>query len=234
MANIQIGSLPTFTGDTTGAFLVMNNSGNTQTFKVLKETLITGGGGSVEHLPTIQTNGALSSDEWVMYSNVSLFPIWLEAGQVITNLSLYVGASGSPAGTTIDLHLYNSQIGDIPSANGIVYPYQRLTQLATGVPFETPGKVSISLTPFTIEKTGFHFLRIQASEIGYYYRQSIGGIADGNAWNARIGAYNPFNINTQVANMLTAANVSAPVSYSNDVSQFGGAARVFYYEFQIN
>jgi hypothetical protein len=45
MANIQIGSLPTYTGDTTGVFLVMNDSGNTQTFKVEKETLITGGGG---------------------------------------------------------------------------------------------------------------------------------------------------------------------------------------------
>ena len=44
MANIQIGSLPTYTGDTTGVYLVMNDSGNTQTYKVEKETLISGGG----------------------------------------------------------------------------------------------------------------------------------------------------------------------------------------------
>jgi len=37
MANIRIGSLPTYTGDTTGAYLVMNDSGNTTTYKVLTD-----------------------------------------------------------------------------------------------------------------------------------------------------------------------------------------------------
>jgi len=37
MANKKVSQLPTFTGDTTGAFLVMDNSGLTQTFKVTKE-----------------------------------------------------------------------------------------------------------------------------------------------------------------------------------------------------
>jgi hypothetical protein len=45
MANKKVSQLPTFTGDTTGAFLVMDNSALTQTFKVTKEiftgTLIT-------------------------------------------------------------------------------------------------------------------------------------------------------------------------------------------------
>jgi len=41
MANKKVSQLPTFTGDTTGAFLVMDNSGLTQTFKVTKE-LFTG------------------------------------------------------------------------------------------------------------------------------------------------------------------------------------------------
>ena len=42
MANTKISQLPTFTGDTTGAYLVMDNSGLTETFKVLKETLFSG------------------------------------------------------------------------------------------------------------------------------------------------------------------------------------------------
>jgi hypothetical protein len=37
MANKKVSQLPTFTGDTTGAFLVMDNSALTQTFKVTKE-----------------------------------------------------------------------------------------------------------------------------------------------------------------------------------------------------
>ena len=41
MANIRISNLPTFTGNTTGAYLVMNNSANTETFKVLKENITT-------------------------------------------------------------------------------------------------------------------------------------------------------------------------------------------------
>ena len=42
MANTKISQLPTFTGDTTGAYLVMNNSGNTESFKVTKEALFSG------------------------------------------------------------------------------------------------------------------------------------------------------------------------------------------------
>jgi len=41
MANKKLSQLPTFTGDTTGAFLVMDNSALTETFKVTKE-LFTG------------------------------------------------------------------------------------------------------------------------------------------------------------------------------------------------
>jgi hypothetical protein len=42
MANTKISQLPTFTGDTTGAYIVMDNSSLTETFKVPKETLFSG------------------------------------------------------------------------------------------------------------------------------------------------------------------------------------------------
>jgi hypothetical protein len=42
MANTKISQLPTFTGDTTGAYLVLDNSGLTETYKVSKETLFSG------------------------------------------------------------------------------------------------------------------------------------------------------------------------------------------------
>ena len=42
MANTKISSLPTFTGDTNRVFFVMNNSGNTESFKVSEETLFSG------------------------------------------------------------------------------------------------------------------------------------------------------------------------------------------------
>jgi len=42
MANTKISALPTFTGNTTGAYLVMDNSGLTETYKVTKENLLGG------------------------------------------------------------------------------------------------------------------------------------------------------------------------------------------------
>jgi hypothetical protein len=42
MANTKISQLPTFTGNTDGSFIVINNSGNTESFKVPKETLLSG------------------------------------------------------------------------------------------------------------------------------------------------------------------------------------------------
>jgi hypothetical protein len=42
MANTKISQLPTFTGNTDGTFIVINNSGNTESFKVPKETLFSG------------------------------------------------------------------------------------------------------------------------------------------------------------------------------------------------
>jgi hypothetical protein len=42
MANTKISQLPTFTGDTTGTYIVMDNSSLTETFKVPKETLLSG------------------------------------------------------------------------------------------------------------------------------------------------------------------------------------------------
>jgi collagen type VII alpha len=41
-----ISELPLYTGNTTGVYLIMNNSGETTTYKVTKETLITGSGTS--------------------------------------------------------------------------------------------------------------------------------------------------------------------------------------------
>ena len=40
MANTKINQLPLYTGDTTGTYLVMNNSGETTTYKVSKHLKI--------------------------------------------------------------------------------------------------------------------------------------------------------------------------------------------------
>ena len=42
MAIIKLGDLTTFTGDTSGSYLVINDSTNTATYKVQKEQLLSG------------------------------------------------------------------------------------------------------------------------------------------------------------------------------------------------
>lgn len=42
MAVIKLGDLTTFTGDTSGSYLVINDSTNTATYKVQKEQLLSG------------------------------------------------------------------------------------------------------------------------------------------------------------------------------------------------
>jgi len=42
MANTKISALSTYTGSPSGVYLVMNNSGNTESFKVTRETLFSG------------------------------------------------------------------------------------------------------------------------------------------------------------------------------------------------
>jgi hypothetical protein len=53
MANILVGNLPTYTGNTTGAYVVMNDSGNTTTYKTLVSNL----GSSWVSAGTIQSVG---------------------------------------------------------------------------------------------------------------------------------------------------------------------------------
>jgi hypothetical protein len=45
MANTKISELPLYTGNTNGTFIVINNSGNTESFKVTKETFLSGSTG---------------------------------------------------------------------------------------------------------------------------------------------------------------------------------------------
>ena len=72
MANVLISNLPTYTGNTNGAFLVMNNSGNTESFKVAKETLFSG-----------YSQNAISpvTGSWTLSSGTNTVSFTVPAGQ---------------------------------------------------------------------------------------------------------------------------------------------------------
>ena len=69
MANTKISALPTFTGDTTGAFIVINNSGNTESFKVAKETLLSG------------STGVPVTGSWTLTTGANTVSFTVTAGQ---------------------------------------------------------------------------------------------------------------------------------------------------------
>ena len=72
MANVLISNLPTYTGNTTGTFLVMNNSGNTESFKITKETLFSG-----------YSENAISpvSGSWTLSTGANTVSFTVTAGQ---------------------------------------------------------------------------------------------------------------------------------------------------------
>ena len=72
MANTKISQLPTFTGNTNGSFIVMNNSGNTESFKVAKETLFSG----------FSTNAVLPvSGSWTLSAGTNTVSFTVTAGE---------------------------------------------------------------------------------------------------------------------------------------------------------
>jgi len=72
MANTKISELPIYTGDTTGAYLLMDNSGLTQTYKVTKETLFSGYSTNVA---TVVTGG------WTLTTGANTVSFTVTAGQ---------------------------------------------------------------------------------------------------------------------------------------------------------
>jgi hypothetical protein len=89
MEDILISELPSFTGDPTGTYVLINNSGETETFKVLREDLI--GGGNI--LPSIDNTFTLGNESF-RWKSLTIGPgtlyitdtvTGLEAGLTVTN-----------------------------------------------------------------------------------------------------------------------------------------------------
>ena len=75
MANTKISSLPTYTGDTSGVYVVMNNSTNTETYKVPKENLFNNslikvtGSWTVPPGASVQSFTVDSNESYMMWVN---------------------------------------------------------------------------------------------------------------------------------------------------------------------
>lgn len=119
MANLKINELPLYTGNTAGVSLIMNNSSETTTYKVTKETLneglisgssqvsytglsnvpsgiISGSAQVISALPS----GTVSGSSQISYTGLTNVPSGLVSGssQVLSGTGIWSGSSQLPSG----------------------------------------------------------------------------------------------------------------------------------------
>lgn len=111
MADILISNLPLYTGNTTGSYLVMNNSGETTTYKVTKETFVETGVASYSWNTNYAnlTNGAENYPRWDtedFNSNSNIFELVNSTGAGNTGARIYLKKSGYYE-LTSQVHIYD-------------------------------------------------------------------------------------------------------------------------------
>jgi hypothetical protein len=99
MADILISNLPLYTGDTNGSYLVMNDSGETTTYKVTKQTFIDTAVASYSWTTNYDnlTNGAENYARWdteVFNSNPNIFELVNSAAAGNTGARIFLKEPG--------------------------------------------------------------------------------------------------------------------------------------------
>jgi len=112
MADILISNLPLFTGQTTGSYLVMNDSGETTTYKVTRETFMDTGVASYSWTINYAnlTNGAENYPRWdteVFNSSPNIFELVNSTVAGNTGARIYLKESGYYE-LTSQVHLYDA------------------------------------------------------------------------------------------------------------------------------
>ena len=99
MANTKISQLPTFTGNTTGSFIVLNDSDNTTTYKVTRETLFTG---SLEGTASFARSSSYAvSSSYALSSSYVLSSSYAVSSSYALSASWAPGGQGSTAYTVV-------------------------------------------------------------------------------------------------------------------------------------
>ena len=118
MADILISNLPLYTGDTTGSYLVMNDSGETTTYKVTKETFI----------DTAVACYSWTTNYFNLSNGVENYPRW-DTQVFNSNSNIFELVNSGIAGDTgarIYLLLFRSSnisiLLTIPSLDQIIFP----------------------------------------------------------------------------------------------------------------
>ncbi len=168
MANVLIGNLPTFTGNTTGAYVVMNDSGNTTTYKTLTSSL----GSSWVNAGTIQSVGwsgtttapTVGSTTW---NNISYRQLASKQWEVIMSFNNSGNGGGGanagsgdylfklPNGLSFDTTLASQQIyTSSVQANDTNFP-KFVIPSGTGMVTDGAGSTATNFSPIVWNATYF-------------------------------------------------------------------------------
>jgi len=123
MAKSKISQLPQYTGDTTGVYLLMDNANQTQTFKVLKEDIITN-----ITLPT----GLVSSSNQISYTGLTNIPNGIISGssQVLNGSGII--SSSTQLTASMDVRYLNVTGENVVSSSSQI-SYTGITNVPSGI-----------------------------------------------------------------------------------------------------
>ena len=133
MEDILISELPSFTGGTSGTYIVINNSGETETYKVSRENLI-GGGDVVPKIDNVYTLGN-SNFRWKSVSigsgtiYITDTVLGTEAGLTVTNGVLLINGANQ------------LQVGQLKFDNNTIISTSGTTDIQIGTTGETANLV---------------------------------------------------------------------------------------------
>ena len=162
MSNLKISQLPSFTGNTSGSWLVMNNSGETTTYKVQRETLLSGFQPSGNYATTgsnvFRGNQTITGSVNITGSiNLKGNTLTIKTEENYLDGIVISGSNGSVGISTFEAGMY---IEDLPigrSGNGITFMSNKGIQLRTygsNVLIENQGTGSIDIINSTIQMSG--------------------------------------------------------------------------------
>ena len=172
MANTKISALPTFTGDTTGVYLVMDNSGLTQSYKVSRETLLgsTSGwtiAGTITQVGWGATTTAPTITGYGLPSEVAIWQLTSKQYQLAmtfrtTGLNNTAGSGDYlftlPSGLQFDTRLGFQTIysGDVQTSSTTLGKY--VIPSGNGMISDGAGSVTTNFMPIVWDATRFRIL----------------------------------------------------------------------------
>lgn len=169
MANVLVGNLPTYTGNTTGVYIVMNDSGNTTTYKVLNSYLGVPPWTSVGTIQSVGWSGTTTAPTvgTTTWNNISFRQLGVKQWEVVMSFQTS-GTGGSagngdylftlPNGLNFDTTLpWQTQYqGDVQTSVATLSQY--VIPSGTGAIGDFAGSASAELAPIVWDATRFRLL----------------------------------------------------------------------------